>query len=194
MTTTQEDGAAASTSADPHGADAEPPPDACSPAQAQSPPRPGDAPGTDFAEWYAREFGRLRATLALATGDVGLAEEATAEAFARALAHAEPLRDPVAWIYRVAFRIAIDEIRREGRQGPAADDAHVPPAELIGLFDALRRLSPNQRAAVVLRHVNDLDIEEVAARMGVSRATVRVHLHRARGRLRELLGTEEDRP
>lgn len=121
-----------------------------------------------------------------------MAEDATAEAFARALAHPEPLRDPVAWIYRVAFRVAIDEVRREGRQGPATD-GEVAPAELVGLIDALRRLSPNQRAAVVLRHVDDLDIEEVAARMGVSRATVRVHLHRARGRLRELLGTEEDR-
>jgi RNA polymerase sigma-70 factor (ECF subfamily) len=59
-------------------------------------------------------------------------------------------------------------------------------------MDALRRLSPNQRAAVVLRYVVDLDVPEVAQRMGVSAPTVRVHLHRARGRLRELLGAEDE--
>jgi hypothetical protein len=56
------------------------------------------------------------------------------------------------------------------------------------LVNALRRLSPNQRAAIVLRHVLDLDTSEVARRMGTVEATVRVHLHRGRRRLRELLG------
>ena len=58
-------------------------------------------------------------------------------------------------------------------------------------MDGLRRLSPNQRAAIVLRHVMDLDVAEVARRMGIAPPTVRVHLHRGRVRLRELLGTEE---
>jgi RNA polymerase sigma-70 factor (ECF subfamily) len=66
-----------------------------------------------------------------------------------------------------------------------------PPPELTGLIDALRQLSPNQRAAIVLRHVLDLDIPEVARRMGIAAPTVRVHLHRGRKRLRELLGDEE---
>ena len=58
-------------------------------------------------------------------------------------------------------------------------------------MDGLRRLSPNQRAAIVLRHVMDLDVAEVARRMGIATPTVRVHLPRGRVRLRELLGTEE---
>jgi RNA polymerase sigma-70 factor (ECF subfamily) len=59
------------------------------------------------------------------------------------------------------------------------------------LIDALRQLSPNQRAAIVLRNVLDLDVSEVARRMGTAPPTVRVHVHRARKRLRELLGDEE---
>jgi RNA polymerase sigma-70 factor (ECF subfamily) len=59
------------------------------------------------------------------------------------------------------------------------------------LVDALRALSPNQRAAVVLRYEADLPVGEIARRMGMSAATVRVHLHRGRNRLRELLGNEE---
>ena len=76
-------------------------------------------------------------------------------------------------------------------EGPAPTDAETAPPELGGLIEALRQLSPNQRAAIVLRHVLDLEISEVAHRMGTAQPTVRVHLHRGRKRLRELLGAEE---
>jgi RNA polymerase sigma-70 factor (ECF subfamily) len=70
-------------------------------------------------------------------------------------------------------------------------DAPAAPPELAGLVDALRKLSPNQRAAIVLRYLMDLDVSEVARRMGISTPTVRVHIHRGRARLRVLLGSEE---
>lgn len=135
--------------------------------------------------------GVYRTLLAFTGGRADIAEEATAEAFARALAEGARLRDPLAWIYRVAFRVAIDEIRRTARQGRGEPGGEAAPPELSGLVEALRRLSPNQRAAVVLRFVIDLDVEEVAQRMGIAAPTVRVHLHRGRKRLRELLGNEE---
>ena len=131
-----------------------------------------------------------RTLYAFTGGRADVAEEATAEAFARAVARRGSLRDPLAWIYRVAFRVAIDELRLDLRRGAPVEGQTQPP-ELIGVVDALRRLSPNQRAAVVLRHVMDLDVAEVARRMGIATPTVRVHLHRGRARLRELLGSEE---
>jgi RNA polymerase sigma-70 factor (ECF subfamily) len=70
-------------------------------------------------------------------------------------------------------------------------EAESAPPELGGSIDALRRLSPNQRAAIVLRHVVDLEVSEIARRMGTAAPTVRVHLHRGRKRLRDLLGAEE---
>lgn len=142
------------------------------------------------AVFRAESAGVYRTLFAFTGGRADIAEEATAEAFARAAARWSRLRDPVAWIYRVAFRVAVDEARRERRHAPAVD-APVPPPELAGLVEALRALTPNQRAAIVLRHVADLDTAEVANRMGCSRATVRVHLHRARDRLRELLREED---
>ena len=146
----------------------------------------------DFDALFRAEGDRVYRTLYAFTGGRGdVAQEATAEAFARAVAHGATLRDPVAWIYRVAFRVAIDELRRDRRQAPEQDRVVAPP-ELTGLLEALRELSPNQRAAVVLHHVLDLDVAEVAERMGIATPTVRVHLHRARSRLRELLGSEED--
>lgn len=135
--------------------------------------------------------GVFRTLYAYTGGRRDIAEEAMAEAFARALARSGAIRDPVAWIYRTAFRLANEELRAERRRGPAPNEAEAPPPELSGLIDALRRLSPNQRAAIVLRHVLDLDVPEVAKRMGTAAPTVRVHIHRGRKRLRELLGAEE---
>ena len=135
--------------------------------------------------------GVFRTLYAYTGGRRDVAEEAMAEAFARALARSNTIRDPVAWIYRTAFRIANDELRAERRRGPAPTDSEAPPPELSGLMEALRQLSPNQRAAIVMRHVLDLDVHEVGRRMGIAAPTVRVHLHRGRKRLRELLGDEE---
>jgi len=147
----------------------------------------------DFdALFRAERDGVYRTMLAFTGGRVDIAEEATAEAFARAYARRGELRDPIAWIYRCAFRVATDEARRDRRRGDAVDVA-IPGASpgLVDLIVALRRLSPRQRAAIVLRHVADLEMDEVAKRMGTATPTVRVHLHRGRMRLRELLGTEE---
>jgi RNA polymerase sigma-70 factor (ECF subfamily) len=146
----------------------------------------------DFDALFREEGDRVYRTLFAYTGGrADVAQEATAEAFARAVAQGARLRDPVAWIYRVAFNVASDELRRGRRWAPERDD-EVPPHELTGVLEALRQLSPNQRAVVVLHHVLDLDVSEVAERMGVATSTVRVHLHRARSRLRELLATQED--
>jgi RNA polymerase sigma-70 factor (ECF subfamily) len=152
--------------------------------------RAAPAPVDLEALFRAEGDGVYRTLFAFTGGRADVAEEATAEAFARAVAERGTLRDPLAWIYRVAFRVAIYDLRRDRRRGDLVDAPTSPP-ELSGLVEALRRLSPNQRAAIVLRHVLDLDVAEVARRMGVAAPTVRVHLHRGRARLRELLGSEE---
>jgi RNA polymerase sigma-70 factor, ECF subfamily len=147
----------------------------------------------DFDALFRGESpGVYRTLYAYTGGRADVAEEAVAEAFARALAHASTIRDPLPWIYRTAFRLANEELRRGSRQGDsAAIDAEIPPPELQGVIEAIRHLSANQRAAIVLRHVLDLDMGEVASRMGIATPTVRVHLHRGRKQLRRLLGDEE---
>jgi RNA polymerase sigma-70 factor, ECF subfamily len=131
-----------------------------------------------------------RALYAFTGGRRQIAEEAMAEAFARAMEH-HGIRDPASWIYRTAFRIARLELDRERRPPPPTDDVDEPPNDLRDLVEALRRLPPNQRAAVVLRYEADLPVDDIARRMGLSPSTVRVHLHRARTRLRELLKPED---
>ena len=135
-----------------------------------------------------------RTILAYTGGRGDIAEEAVAEAFARAAAQPPAkLRDPVAWLYRVAFNVANDELRREKRVGSVAAEPieAVAPPEVSGLIEALRTLPLRERAAVVLFYVLDLPVVDVAKRMGVASPTVRVHLMKGRRRLRTLLGDDE---
>ncbi len=136
--------------------------------------------------------GLWRAIYAFTAGRRAVADDAVAEAFARALEQAGQIRDPVPWLYRTAFRLAAQDLRRERREPePGPDQAAASAAGLGALVPALRQLSPAQRAAVVLRYEADLPVQEIAARMGTSVGAVKVHLFRGRRRLRELLGNEE---
>jgi RNA polymerase sigma-70 factor, ECF subfamily len=132
-----------------------------------------------------------RTILAYTGGRVDIAEEAVSEAFARASAQASSLRDPAAWLYRVAFNVANDELRRERRERSHGPSEAQPPPEVAGLFEALKRLPPRERAAMALFYVLDLPVSEVASRLGIASATVRVHLMRGRRRLATLLGDDE---
>jgi RNA polymerase sigma-70 factor, ECF subfamily len=133
-----------------------------------------------------------RAVLTMSAGRAEIADEATAEAFARLFAHRERVRDPVAWVFRTAFRIALAEIKRERRQ-TATPSGSAAPADRSLLSDeftiALRRLTPEQRAAVFLFYFADLPMREIAHLSGAPVSTVKVRLHRARRSLRESLAT-----
>jgi RNA polymerase sigma-70 factor, ECF subfamily len=132
-----------------------------------------------------------RTILAYTGGRIDLAEEAVGEAFSRAAAHAVELRDPVAWLHRVAFNVANDELRRERRDGVGVREAVQQPPDLSEVLEALKRLPPRERAVMVLFYVLDLPVKEVAARLAISASTVRVHLTRGRRHLAALVGEEE---
>jgi RNA polymerase sigma-70 factor (ECF subfamily) len=132
-----------------------------------------------------------RTIYAYAGGRAAVADDAVAEAFARAIERADQIREPVAWLYRTAFRLAAEDLRR-GELDRELEPQVVAAAGLGNLIPALRQLSPAQRAAVVLHYEADLAVRDVARQMGTSVAAVKVHLFRGRRRLRELLGGEEN--
>jgi RNA polymerase sigma factor (sigma-70 family) len=148
----------------------------------------------DAAERAFREHGqKLWRSLLAFTGDPELASDSLAEAYAQLLARGPGVRAPERWAWRAAFRIAAGELReRRLRAAPAASAESVEmPEPALDLILALGRLSPNQRAVAILRLYADLSSSEVARILGISQATVRVHLSQARRRLRELLeGTD----
>ncbi len=57
--------------------------------------------------------GLWRTIYGFAAGRRAVADDAVAEAFARALEHANQIRDPVPWLYRTAFRLAAEDLRRQ---------------------------------------------------------------------------------
>jgi RNA polymerase sigma factor (sigma-70 family) len=132
-----------------------------------------------------------RALYVYSGGQRELADDAVAEAFARAIQHDGVIRQPHSWLYRTAFRVAAAELRQRKSEIEMAEKLHEPPGDLIEIVLALRELSPRQRAAVFLYYEADLPVRTVASLMGTSAAAVKVHLHRGRKRLRELLGEEE---
>jgi RNA polymerase sigma-70 factor, ECF subfamily len=133
-----------------------------------------------------------RTILAYTGGRGDLAEEAVGEAFSRAAASATELRDQVAWLYRVAFNVVNDELRRERRDYVGVSETVQQPPDLSEVLEALKRLPPRERAVMALFYVLDLPVRDVAARLGITAATVRVHLMRGRRHLAALLGDEEE--
>jgi DNA-directed RNA polymerase specialized sigma24 family protein len=101
-----------------------------------------------------------RAVCVYAGGVREVADEAVAEAFAEAGGEIGRIRDLKPWLYAVAFRIARKELKaRRGltqisdsvavtarSAGPGPDADHV-----VDLMRELRRLTPNQRGALILR-------------------------------------------
>lgn len=154
-----------------------------------------DADVTDarerLAEAYREHAARLWRSLVGFTGDPEIASDAVGEAFAQALARGDAIESPDAWVWKAAFRIAAGLLKESRSRPPApAEPTYEIPEPLDGVLEALGTISPNQRLAVLMHDYADRPVPEVAEVMGVSRATVYVHLSEGRRRLRKTL---EDR-
>jgi RNA polymerase sigma-70 factor (ECF subfamily) len=114
------------------------------------------------------------------------------------------------WLSRVTVNLSIDRWRRNRRRGqtfsPLAEGDHqdaladhgpAPDRGVLGresgerLARALRALPERQRAVVVLRHYQELSLEEIARTLGMSLGTVKSSLHRALHRMRATLSELE---
>jgi RNA polymerase sigma-70 factor (ECF subfamily) len=129
-----------------------------------------------------------------------LAQDALARAFVTLgqMGHAPP--NARAWLLRVASNLWIDRMRARKAEERLAADAEPaePDRDPRGPREAggtlFGQLSPQERAAVVLKDVFDFSLEEVAEALATSVGAVKTALHRARGRLAEPVGQERARP
>ena len=138
-------------------------------------------------EIYRIHGRRLWWALLAFTGDREIASDAAAEAFAQALRAGDRVRSPANWVWRVAFRIAAGELKQRRRFDPPTEAGYEMDERALAVVVALARLSPRQRMAVVLHYYAGFTAREIADMTGSAGATVAVHLHRARRKLRELL-------
>lgn len=120
------------------------------------------------------------------------AEEIVQDAFERGMrdtAFFERVETPAAWLRTVTVRLAVSRLRRRvllerlRLRAPEPVDG-LPDPEL---YDALRRLPPTQRGALVLRYFFDADYPEIARAVGLSEKSVGATLTRARAALKEAL-------
>lgn len=142
------------------------------------------------------------------TGDRDQARDLLQETYVAALGRLDTYQGAgplVNWLRAVALRRTLDWRRRvAGRlrklaafsreQDPPADPRaqEALPGLGDGLQDALDRLSPRQRAALLLRELEDLPFAEIADSLGCGEATARVHHHRACRNLRTWLQDGDD--
>jgi RNA polymerase sigma factor (sigma-70 family) len=146
----------------------------------------------DIEHAYRTEGDRLYYALLASSGDPDIAREAVAEAFARALASGTAIRDVRPWVWRVAFRITSSELRDRKRRRETPLEDHPARPEPNDLFEALEQLSERQRASIALHYYAGYSLDEIASILGTRKATIGVHLHRGRARLRELLEEDDD--
>ena len=159
----------------------------------------GEAVPSDFEEFFRGQHPRLVAIALALVGDVETARDAAQEALLRAYRdwhRVARLEMPSAWVRRVVVNLAIDGRRRRRRDERVTSRlaGGVPgPAELperSATWDAVRALPARQRAAVVLRYVDDLSVAEIARVLDVTEGTIKASLHAARATLQQQL--EED--
>jgi RNA polymerase sigma factor (sigma-70 family) len=149
----------------------------------------------DFGAFYERTYQGAYRTAFGIVRDAALAADVTQEAFAAAYAARQNFRGESpgqVWLHRIVVNTAFSSVRRRRPvvvreipiHEPARQDESHASADRIALFDALDKLTPRSRAAVVLRYYHDYDYATIAQILGTSSTNVGAMLSRALDRLR----------
>ena len=168
---------------------------------------PPDARPPDFQTIYDEFHPKIRRYLSHLVGTTD-AEDLTQETFLKVsqalhLFRAESKLST--WIYRIATNTAFDRLRSPSLQRAArvpVEDLQLATQEPLGIDQALVReemnecvrryidtLPPPYRSAVILSEDEGLTNQQIADVLGISLDTVKIRLHRARGRLKKELGS-----
>ena len=157
----------------------------------------------EFGDYYASRAHRMRATAYLMCGDWHRADDHTQAAFVALHRHWRRVRDKGAldaWMRRTLMRAVVDESRRPWRRERFTDDV-VAVDKVVAdpdvttrhvLVDGLRSVPPRQRAVLVLRYLDGLDVAATAAALGCSEGTVKSQTSHGLAALRTALGGSLD--
>ena len=168
-----------------------------------------------WGELHREHFPRLWSSVQRILNNPTMADDVVQEAFIKAhrdIRHFEGNSQLGTWLYRIAVNQALDTIRKkqrtdrwlsflspvaEGEDQPNMPEGHVDPAASTGLenlelreiiFEAMADLSVEHRAAVQLRLVDEMSLEETAQLLRCKPGTVNSRLHYACEHLRRKLG------
>ena len=159
----------------------------------------GDDGERSYVAFVAGRQQALLRSAYLMTGDHHLAEDLVQVALTKLGARWERVRegDPEAFVRTVIYRDNVSWWRKHQRERLHADPPDIRTADATGDVDsrlllrtALQRLTPKQRAVVVMRFYDDLSEARTAELLGVSVGTVKSQTHVALRRLREEIGLD----
>jgi len=140
--------------------------------------------------------------------DPAEAEDLTQETFLRAHCRQDALRDPKAargWLYRIATNVCLDRLRQRARQAAVDGETELPhagsgapetpsaqeQAERAETSACVQRcldyLPDSYRAVILLYEAHGLTAVEIAELLGVTVASIKIRLHRARRKLQEIM-------
>jgi RNA polymerase sigma factor (sigma-70 family) len=155
----------------------------------------------DFDSFFREHFERVARAAALVTRDRATGQDLAQEAFARLYERWGQIQTEDHarnFAYRVAVNLARSHLRKHvrlklyGLRRPevptGASGAEAATDDWLRVSEALKALSPRQRAAVVLVDYADMDAAGASRVLGMTAGTVRVHLMRGRRALRNRLG------
>jgi RNA polymerase sigma-70 factor (ECF subfamily) len=159
-----------------------------------------------FVDLVKLRGGRYLAIAHRILRDVDRAEDAVQDALVIAWRDLPGLRDPDrfdAWIHRVLTNVCIAQATRERKRinnlYVLPSDSSAAPDELLGIADrdqldrGFRRLAPDERAILVLRHYVGYEPSEIADVLGIPAGTVRSRLHHAHRAMRAALDADARR-
>lgn len=169
-----------------------------------------------FRTLYQEVAPRLLGYLVRLARDRSLAEDLLQQTFwkvHRARASYVVGADPLPWLYAIAHRTFLDEVRRRGRAATVTDPGELPeipaaasgaPAEVAAdeqpadpertraALDALAALPAAQREAVILTKLDGKSFREAAEIAGTTTGAMKVRAHRGYVALRKALGGAPD--
>jgi RNA polymerase sigma-70 factor (sigma-E family) len=144
-----------------------------------------DAP---FDVLYREHHAALVRLAHLLTGSLAVAEELAQEALLATQQRWATLDNPPGYARRALVNLARSHQRRrvlERRHAGRSPLHHTLPPEIDETWQAIRRLTPDQRAVIVLRFYEDLPVDQVAELLQKPAGTVKSLQHRALARLKE---------
>jgi RNA polymerase sigma-70 factor (sigma-E family) len=179
---------------------------AAGPVRLSGEPGEGEALGEaeqEFDAYFRARRDAVRRTAYLLCGDWHRADDHAQAAFVALHRHWHRIRDRAAldgWVRRTLVRSVVDESRRPWRRERATDT--LPASEVDGpadgvatrhvLVDALRSVPPRQRAVLVLRFLEGMDVAATAEVLGCSAGTVKSQTAHGLDALRLVLGDALD--
>ena len=157
----------------------------------------------DFERYFRARRDAIRRTAYLMCGDWHRADDHTQAAFVALHRHWRRVRDKCAldaWMRRTLMRTVVDESRRPWRRERSTDDVVAVDRVVADpdvttrhvLVDGLRAVPPRQRAVLVLRYLDGLDVAATAAALGCSEGTVKSQTSHGLAALRTALGGSLD--